>query len=254
MKRVERRGTLESQQLAAQQQQQMQTRMSQSQIPISTPQQSSDRSLQRSDTIANTQTPLGPSSYSQAKLESFHQPNQRVHTASSTASFNKANSRQAPTPPAIAALHDKEDDEDNDPEQLPTSNVGRGTRTRNAAPNTHGRASPKNGRLTSLTGNGNGHHAKKSSLSTSSKPSGSPRMEVETDEMDADADADADAEAEAEILHAVDAANALELEAENADGDGEAEEDAELLEAVDAAEANSSSSQSGERNWTKAEA
>ncbi|KAF9523220.1 hypothetical protein CPB83DRAFT_898959 [Crepidotus variabilis] len=258
MKRVERRGTLESQQLAAQQQQQQQQQQfqprvnSHAQIPVSS--QGSDRPIQRSDTILTAQASLGPSTFP-SKSDLAHQPSQRASHASSGAVPNKSTSRH-PSPPAIAAIREQDDEEDeNDPDQLPTSNVGRGTRSRKASSNTQSRSNSHNGRTVVATGNGNGNgvHTKKSSLSTASKPSVSPKLDMEVDEMDADADADAEAEAEAEILHAVDVAHPLDLESENVDGEGEADEDAELLEAVDAAEANSSSSHGGERSWMKAE-
>ena len=252
MKRVERRGTLESQQqlqnLAVQQvqQQQYQPRAtSQAQLPLS---QGSDRSIQRSDTLITNQSSHGPASFVQ-RDDSTPQ-----HTSSRTSTVHvspaKASSRQAPTPPSIAALREQNDDEDeeHDPDQLPTSNVGRG----GGVSAGHSRSNSRNGR----GGGTNGASAKRSSLGTAPATRGSisPSREMEVDEMDADADADAEAEAEAEIMGAIDAA-----EGEEGDGDGEgemeadADAEAELLEAVDAAEANSSSSHGGERGWLKAE-
>ena len=111
MKRVERRGTLESAQLAAQQAQQAQQQAQQqqqqqqfqprsnshAQIPASS--QGSDRSLGRSDTLLTNQTSVGPASFAQGKGEA--------------GAKGGAGSRHAPTPPAIAALRgDQEEDEE----------------------------------------------------------------------------------------------------------------------------------------------
>src|SRR6266545_3941108 len=206
MKRVERRGTLETQQLqnaAALQQHFPPRNASHLQPP-------SQGSIQRSDTLITNQGSLGPSSFNQLKTEKEEGSHQHSRTSTNnqggSTSSTKNSSRHAPTPPAIASLREQDDDEDNeDPEQLPTSNVGRGLGSLGRAAHTktaHSRPNSRNGR-----GNGNGNvAAKKSSLSTTSRPSVSPRTgDVDMDEMDADADADADAE----LLEAVDAAEAI---------------------------------------------
>lgn len=220
MKRVERRGTLENQQLQNAASQQFQPRpTSHAQAPSGS--QGSDRSIQRSDTVLVHQSSLGPSSFTQPRLEREA----------------GKNSRHAPTPPAIAALREQDDDErdDENDEQAPISNVGRGS-GRVAASTTQSRSNSRNGK-----GNGNGN-IKKLGLATANRPSNSPATgDADVDEMDADADADAEADAETEMLGAADG-----------DGDADADADAELLEAVDAAEA-SGSSHSGERSWLKSE-
>lgn len=259
MKRVERRGTLESQQLqnAAALQQHFQPRTAQPQVPFSS--QGADRSIQRSDTLLASQGSLGPASFTQRseRDEGSHQQfNHRTSTGNpSSTSSGKGVSRQVPTPPAIAALREQDDDEhddDNeDADQLPISNVGRGGRRVARASTAHSRSSSRNGR-----GNGNGKvgATKKSALSKTSRASVSPRGgDIDVEEMDADADADADVDAEAEILGAAGAPRAVETEAGNAEGDADADAEAELFEAVDAAEAISSSSHGGDRSWMKAE-
>ncbi|KAF8972018.1 hypothetical protein BDZ97DRAFT_1008045 [Flammula alnicola] len=291
MKRVERRGTLENQQqlanLAIQQQQQQQQQQqhqprstSHAQLPLS---QGSDRSIHRTDTILTHQASHGPASFrtdrdrdeslhtasSQSQSQSQSQLRGNATTASSsitTASSTAAKLRQQPTPPSIASLREQHDDDDNepenahepddhDPEQIPTSNVGRGG---SSAVKSRSNSSSRNGRARPASGaegtNGVGGPAKRSPLAGSGagvrgSGSGSPHNEAPTDEMDADADADAEAEAEAEILGAVDAAD----EDGDGDGEGDADAEAELFEAVDAAEANSSSSHNGDRTGRRSQ-
>jgi hypothetical protein len=255
MKRVERRGTLESQQLqnAAALQQHFQPRTAQPQVPLSS--QGADRSIQRSDTLLTSQGSLGPASFTQ-RSEREEQFNHRTSTGNPSSTSGKGVSRQVPTPPAIAALREQDDDEhddDNeDADQLPISNVGRGgLRVVRTSTTAQSRSSSRNGR-----GNGNGNvvATKKSALSNTSRPSVSPRGgDIDVEEMDADADADADLDAEAEILGAAGAPRAVETDAGNTEGDGDADAEAELFEAVDAAEAISSSSHGNDRSWMKAE-
>ncbi|PPQ74085.1 hypothetical protein CVT26_006487 [Gymnopilus dilepis] len=280
MKRVERRGTLENQQqqqLAALQAQQRAA--SHSQLPLS---ETSDRNLHRSDTIL-TQTGSFVSSSNSTRDRNDLSSSSHVRSSHTSSSMHSAASpgkahRQQPSPPHIAALRDDDEDEeddrgrgdrDRDPEQLPTSNIGRGgsavrvhgagarSDSRNGRARSGARPTPPGGDSHSLAGVNGGSNTKRSPLGgNGARASISPRQ-ADGDEIDADADADAEAEAEAEILGAVDAAG----EADDVDGDGEGELDndgdadaeAELLEAVDAAEANSSSSHGGERSWTKAE-
>ena len=119
---------------------------------------------------------------------------------------------------------DEEDDDDErgrgdrDPEQLPTSNVGRGgsavrvhgatgrSDSRNGRARSGARPTPPGGDPHSLSGVNGGSNTKRSPLGgNGARASISPRQ-ADGDEIDADADADAEAEAEAEILGAVDAA------------------------------------------------
>ncbi|CAA7268752.1 unnamed protein product [Cyclocybe aegerita] len=255
MKRVERRGTLESQQqlqnLAIQQQQQYQPRTtSHAQLPLS---QGSDRSIQRTDTMLTNQASHGPGSFAQTP-HSHGQSHSTLRTSSTHPSVagspSKNHGRQAPTPPAIASLREQNEEEEegegeaeDDPDQLPTSNVGRGggrATTRNGRTRAAGRSTPLE------TANGSSTKRSPRGAGGTGRASIPPRMEMDVDEMDADADADAEADAEAEILGAV--AAALNDDGEG-DGEGDMEADgdadAELLEAVDAAEANSSSSHGG---------
>ncbi|KDR68174.1 hypothetical protein GALMADRAFT_1053011 [Galerina marginata CBS 339.88] len=267
MKRVERRGTLENQQqqqIATLQAQQLQPRTtSHAQLPLS---QGSDRSIHRSDTVLTQQTSFVSSRNDRErdKEDSLH-PLAHIrssHTSTPSSGSASKSHRQQPTPPQIAALreqHDDDDDIDGDPEQLPTSNVGRG---RAAVIKASSRSNSRNGRVrlgarpTPPVSEGvNGGRNKRSPLAPGAiRGSISPHE----DEMDADADADAEAEAEAEILGAVDASGDADEVDGDGDGDGDGEGDlendadaeAELLEAVDAAEANSnSSSHGGERSW-----
>jgi len=235
MKRVERRGTLENQQLQNAAMQQFQPRPTSLAQPVGP--QSSDRTIQRSDTLLINQPSLGPSSFTQPRLEQ-EGPHQRSSTGNPVSSGK--NSRHPPTPPAIASLRQDDDDEHDDEhdEQPPTSNVGRGS-GRAVAPSTvQSRSNSRNGR-----GNGNANaNAKKSGQATTNHSSNSPAAgDADVDEVDADADADAEADGEAE------------MGAADGDGDADADADAELLEAVDAAEA-SGSSHGGDRSWFKSEA
>ena len=234
MKRVERKGTLENQQLQNAAMQQFQPRPTHAQAAGGP--QNSDRTIQRSDTLLINQTSLGPSSFAQPRLEreeGLHQRSSGGHSGNA-ASAGK-NSRHAPTPPAIASLRDEDEEHDDEnEEQPPTSNVGRGS-GRAAAPST------VPSRSTSRNGRGNGS-AKKSGLGSTNRPSNSPAAgDADVDEVDADADADAEADGETEMMGA------------DGDVDADADADAELLEAVDAAEA-SGSSHGGERSWFKSEA
>ncbi|KAF8903662.1 hypothetical protein CPB84DRAFT_719920 [Gymnopilus junonius] len=268
MKRVERRGTLENQQqqqLAA-----LQARTaSHAQLPHS---EVPDRTIHRTDTILTQNASFVSSANStrdRADLShsstSSHLRSSHTNSSTSVASPGKPN-RQQPSPPLIAALKDDDDDEydgghrNRDPEQLPTSNVGRGgsavkghntagSRVRSGA-----RPTPPGDPHSALNGNG-GSNSKRSPLGGNGvRSSISPRHHETAEGDEVDADADADAETEAEILGAVDAAGEDDGEGEgDEENDGDADADAELLEAVDAAEANSSSSHGGERAWTKVE-
>ncbi|PPQ90587.1 hypothetical protein CVT25_006107 [Psilocybe cyanescens] len=279
MKRVERRGTLEQQQqqqvavLQAQQQQHQPRTNSHAQLPSS---QGSERSLNRSDTILTHQASHGPQTFAVSRNErdrdeSTHTSShlRSTHASNTTASFSKSQ-RHAPTPPSIASLREQHDDDDDDhadqerdPEQLPTSNIGRGGSAAAAAAAVNSRSDSRNGRIragakatpprTESTYPSGVTPAKRSGLHGSISPRG-----ADVDEMDADADADA--EAEAEILGAVDATGEDDDLDGEGDGDGEGDPendgdpDAELLEAVDAAEANSNaSSNGGDRSWLKSE-
>ena len=241
MKRVERRGTLENQQLQNAAMQQFQPRPT-SLAQVTGGPQSSDRTIQRSDTLLINQPSLGPSSFTQPRLEREEGPHQRSSTGNSGSTVSPGkNSRHPPTPPAIASIRDDDDEHDDEhDEQPPTSNVGRGS-GRAAASTVQSRSNSRNGR-----GNGNvSANTKKSGLSTTNRPSNSPTAgDADIDEVDADADADAEADGEAEMLGAADG---------DGDGDADADADAELLEAVDAAEA-SGSSHGGDRSWFKSEA
>lgn len=252
MKRVERRGTLESQQL--QNASTLQQHFPRTPQHVSSSSQGADRSIQRSDTLLASQSSLGPSSFTQRSEREEVSHQQFGHRTSignpSSNTSGKGVSRQPPTPPAITALREQDDDDDNeDADQLPISNIGRGGRRVLRTSTAHSRSSSRNGR-----GNGNGSlgATKKSALSNTGRPSVSPRGgDMDIEEMDADADADADVDAEAEILGAADAPRTLETETGNAEGDVDADAEAELFEAVDAAEAISSSSHGGDRSWMK---
>ena len=292
MKRVERRGTLESQQQQSTQQQQQQQQQQPQQLPSSASHpnlplsQGSDRFIQRSDTIL-TQAPFNPyppqrgtrsSSLTQSNIRSSLPNLNPSSTPPSAAQASaphstKHSSHQHPQspPPSIAALKEGQDDENNeqDLDQLPISNVGRGgsgapirSSSRNAR--VRGGSKPRpTPPVTRSSDNLEGTPNKKSPLGSSSNNAiGSVKSALEGEEMDADADADAEAEAEmeseaeAEILGAVAATSRNRTDEEGGDdGDGEADADAdaELLEAVDAAEANSSSSHGGERMRMKSE-
>ena len=237
MKRVERRGTLESQQQqtanqSTQQQQQQQQLPSTSNLP---PSQGSDRFIHRSDTILTHQPSHNPypqtNSHSLTRgrgtrSSSLTQSNIRsslstVNPSSASASApqvsvphsTKHSSHQHPQPPqspppSITALKEGQDDDNNvhDPDQLPISNVGRGG---SGAPI---RASSRNARVRGGSGprptppvtrssdnnNLDGTSNKKSPLGSSFAIGSGAKSGLEVDEMDADADADAEAEAELE--------------------------------------------------------
>ncbi|KIJ96325.1 hypothetical protein K443DRAFT_682397, partial [Laccaria amethystina LaAM-08-1] len=262
MKRVERRGTLDSQQQMAvmhqhQQQQQPSRGGSMSQPPLS---QGTDMVLTHH---GRTQAP--PRSL-------YSHPSHASHLRTPTVTQGGGASPNRSPLPSIAAFEEDEgeeedaeheceqehDGEDGDSEQLPLSNVGRGGRVGSKS-----RAGVKNNGATRGKGGagGGGRRSTPASGGGRSTPAvggrstpagrGTPSGAKTTPANKKSPLADAEAEAEAEILGAVEATGGGDQEMVDPDGDGDAE--AELLEAVDAAEANSSSSSSHGGRWMKEE-
>jgi hypothetical protein len=238
MKRVERRGTLESQQQqnanqSTQQQQQQQQHPSASHpnLPLS---QGSDRFIHRSDTILTHQPSHNPFSqnHSQSlargrgtRSSSVTQANIRSSLPSLNPSSASSNAAQVPVPqstkhsshhhpqppqsppPSITALKEGQDDDNNDqdPDQLPISNVGRGG---SGAPI---RSSSRNARVRGGSGPRPTPPVTRSSDNVSldgtpnkKSPLGSSNaigggVKSGLEVEEMDADADADAEAEAEL-------------------------------------------------------
>ena len=284
MKRVERRGTLESQQqqIANQSTQHQQHQLRSNSHPNLPLSQGSDRFIHRSDTVLTHQPSHNPYSQPQSQSQARDRDtSSSVTLRSSLPSLDPSSSASAPAsaaqvsvpqstkhsshqrpqppqspPPSITALKEGQDDENNDhdPDQLPISNVGRGggvpirSSSRNAR--IRGGSGPRPTPPVTRSSDNVTHDGtpnKKSPLGSSDK-SGLP---MEVDEIDADGDADAESEAD-EILGAV-AATSRNRTDDERDGEADADADAELLEAVDAAEANSSSSHGGERMRMKSE-
>ena len=265
MKRVERRGTLESQSLAAHIHHQPAAihpsgapqaapgAVTNGRLPTS---QGSDRSVHRSDTIPvhHSQSRYGPgstqiisqSSYSRHdRYDRDHDPRSPYHESSYT---NSRSSHRGPTPPGIATLpgsSTQEDDGvyDDRPPRSRGSNDGRDVvRTHKpSAPSVNGHAT-----ASSRSASNSPTLNAKGATSTRGSPRGSDGKSKSSDLMDVDADGeevDADAEADADVDADADEADA------DADADPEADADAELLEAVDAAEANNAT----DEEWLKKE-
>ncbi|TFK34329.1 hypothetical protein BDQ12DRAFT_689856 [Crucibulum laeve] len=261
MKRVERRGTLESQQLQQQQLAAAHTQGSLS-IPMQQQQQLAAQQQQQHQQRPSHSTPAHPhgihrtdtilthsgdrdrasqgSQMSYARGEELGgagngggggggvgvatQPTSSLRTIVH-GSGKPTSSRVHSPPPAIAHLREMRDEED----QLPTSNVRGG--------GGGGRAASRNGRPTSTNGNGSGNGApapttssspqKRSPLSNG-RPSTSPGQ-MEVDETDADADADADADdIDETLMKAVGGDDERGMEV---DGEGEVVLKEELLDA-----------------------
>ncbi|KAI0766222.1 hypothetical protein BD413DRAFT_680168 [Trametes elegans] len=276
MKRVERRGTLDSQNLAAQ------MHHAPAAIHPSGAHQAApggltngriggtSNSIHRNDTMhihpSSQSRALGPSgthiiSSSGSSPQSYarHDRDREYdHPPSPPHSHYSSGSRPAqrspPTPPYIATLPGSSaNDDDAHYDDPPRS---RGSRATSREPRAHGHGHAHKSSIASL----NGHHSADgsgSSRSASHSPTaksggpgasagGSPRgsgskSKSSSELMDVDADgeevdADADADAEADDADA------------DADADPEADADAELLEAVDAAEANHA-----DEEWLKKE-
>ncbi|RDB30421.1 hypothetical protein Hypma_007014 [Hypsizygus marmoreus] len=254
MKRVERRGTLETQQL---QQQQLAANASTAHVPPHRNSQSQSQPIHRTDTM-----PAHASQSQHARGEDNSQytsprppPTTSNAQAGNTASPRPTGTRPPPSPPPIAAIGIAGMHED----QIPTSAIGRGSEAAAAAAATRGsRASSRNGFAGSggagrEGGRGTPVGTKKASPlgAGGGKPGRSPAGAMD---VDADGEAEVDAEAEAEIEGLVTEEDRRGRSGDDAEGEGEGEEmdvdadaEADLLEAVDAAEANSVSSGGGRR-------
>lgn len=263
MKRVERRGTLDSQHLqgpvhntptavhpsaAAMQHPPTNGRNSQH-----LSQQSSERSIHRSDTLPSSHISsgraLGPSgthiiqnnSYARHERE---EPRTRPASPPSNAVPSRAGNRsRPPTPPYIATLpggsgglsaNDGEDSS-NEVERVVTRKSN--AHVDSPEPIASRSQSSTNGHVRRTSGsvsplhpaNGSPHPRRESPRGADESPSAVGARSKGT-AMDVDADADADADAEADV----------DADAE-IDAEADADADAELLEAVDAAEANNAS-------------
>jgi hypothetical protein len=238
MKRVERRGTLESQQqqIANQSTQQQQHQLRSTSHPNLSLSQGSDRFIHRSDTILTHQPSRNTFSQSQPQQLARERDTSSSHTQSNIRSSlsnlnppssapasaaqvtaphsTKHSSHQHPQPPLsppppIAAIKEgpDDDDDDHDPDQLPISNVGRGGGTSGAPI----RSSSRNARVrggskprptppvTRSSENIDGTPNKKSPLGSSLANGGGVKSGLPMEVDEMDADADADAEAEAEL-------------------------------------------------------
>ena len=276
MKRVERRGTLESQQpqvanQSAQQQQQHQPRSSSNlTLPVS---QGSDPSIHRSDMILMHQPSNNPSSFSQSQsardrdASSSHtqsnicsslstlSPSSSASTAPISAPHPTKDSSHRPPPlpqsppPYIAALKEEPQDNDEhhlDPDQLPISDIGRGGGGSGApgrsssriahVRGTGSRPTPPITRSSDDTPTLNGIPKKKSLLGFSLAIAAGVESESPSIKMEVD-EMDADADGEEDYR------NGMDGEEEGGE-QTETDADADFLEAVDAAETNTSSSSS----------
>ncbi|RDB14976.1 hypothetical protein Hypma_016162 [Hypsizygus marmoreus] len=195
MKRVERRGTLETQQL---QQQQLAANASTTHVPPHRNSQSQSQSqpIHRTDTM-----PAHASQSQHARVEDTSQytsprppPTTSNAQVGNTASPRPTGTRPPPSPPPIAAIgigmHEAE---------IPTSAIGRGT----------GRGTPVGTKKASPLGAGGG------------KPGRSPAGAMD---VDADGEAEVDAEAEAEIEGLVTGEGGRGRSGDDAEGEGEGEE------------------------------
>lgn len=269
MKRVERRGTLDSQQnasnasiasLQAQSQQQTSHATSHPRNAHSfSLSQSSDRPIHRSDTLPTHQShQLGPGGTHLSFSHSDRNRDREESVLRTALSHSSSKSLRAPpSPPTIAILAD-------DTASGPTGRGGSTSRAQSRSNSRNGRrqSRPASHGLTPPIAsdiNGAGSPSKRSPFGSehsnggkkgSKRTSASPvRVEVEGEVMETDADADADAEVDAEV----EAASGAAAEgAAGVDGDADADAEAELLEAVDAAEANSNGSSAG-GTWLKSE-
>jgi hypothetical protein len=262
MKRVERRGTLEHHQHVQQQASNLSMPTVASPLPIRrssshtrnvpvTHSQSSDRSVQRSDTVIVTTTSTTASGSGRVGPGSTHiisspQPSYIQLGRSSPAT--KVPRAAPPSPPSITTLNDGEADvADREDSARP---IGPGSRVDSRSSSMDDRrvagAAPRPGTAPPAQEEANGTTgspptivpSKRSPLSSEQSPSigskskhGSPQ----TTGGDVDADVDVDAEAEPDVI--ADVSMGAEVDV---DADAEADADAELMEAVDAAEANSS--------------
>lgn len=239
MKRVERRGTLESQQQQIANQSTQQHQLRSTSHPNLPPPQSSDRFIHRSDTVLTHQPSHNPFSQSQSQSHSQSSRDRDTSSSSHTQSnirsslsnvnpsssasasaaqasvphSTKQSSQQRPhpppsPPPSITALKEGQDDvaDDHDLDQLPISNVGRG----GGGSGTPIRSSSRNPRVRGGSGPRHTPPVTRSSDNVVN-PDGTPNKKsplaigggVKSGspmEVDEmDADADADAEAEAEL-------------------------------------------------------
>ncbi|OCH85157.1 hypothetical protein OBBRIDRAFT_807738 [Obba rivulosa] len=249
MKRVERRGTLDSQHLTHPG---LAHHMSHSQPAAVHPSShhsssmlngrlpsSSDRSIHRQDTLplthpsSQSRVTLGPAGTHIIPTSSFrHERESDPHTrpASPHGAYSRSGAPRAPTPPYIATLPGSSVDEDMyDAERAARHKV----RSRvQSISRSHSRERRSNGHVSSVSPpmRTNGVAAGSPRGSVSSRGSGSGTKSRSDVDADADADADADVDADADM-------------------DAEAEAEAELLEAVDAAEANNAT----DEEWLKKE-
>ncbi|KAI1790672.1 hypothetical protein LXA43DRAFT_1083153 [Ganoderma leucocontextum] len=276
MKRVERRGTLDSQNMAAMHHQPAAIH------PSGAPQAApgsltngrisgSDRHVHRTDTIqahpsSQSQSRLGPSGthllsgsqsgYVRHERDRDHDRDRDQGASSYHHSYSASRSSQrGPTPPGIAILPGSSANED---EGAYDGRAHHRSRDRDRDPaHAHGAAAPPHGVNGHISSSRSASHSptlnsrSAAGAPTSASARGSPRgsdgksksssdlMDVDADGEEVDADADGDAEADADG----DEADA------DAEADPEADADAELLEAVDAAEANNAT----DEEWLKKE-
>ena len=261
MKRVERRGTLDSQNLAAQMHHHQPAAIHPSGAPQAAPGSLSngrlggDRSIHRTDTM-----PVHPSQQSQSRLgpggtqilssqQSYgrHDPHDRDphspyhHSQSSYSQSHSRSSQRGPTPPGIATLPGSSaDGQEYDPRPPRSRDSQQQQRLGPGASLNGHRSGSGSGSSRSATHS----PAMRGAVAAAGKNgSGSPRgskssdVDADGEEVDADADADADAD---EVDADADA---------DPEGETEADADAELLEAVDAAEANAAT----DEEWLKKE-
>ncbi len=267
MKRVERRGTLDSQNMAALHHQP--AAIHPSGAPQAAPgsltngrMSGSDRHVHRTDTIqahpsSQSQSRLGPSGthilsgpqsgYVRHERDRDHDRDQGASSYHPSYGTSRS-SQRGPTPPGIATLPGSSANEDDGAydDRAHRARVahahsiaaqhgvgvnGHGSsRSASHSPTLHSR---------SAVGAPNSTSARGSPRGSDGKSKSSDLMDVDADGEEVDADADGDAEADADA----DEADA------DADADPEADADAELLEAVDAAEANNAT----DEEWLKKE-
>ncbi|EJF59981.1 hypothetical protein DICSQDRAFT_155961 [Dichomitus squalens LYAD-421 SS1] len=264
MKRVERRGTLESQNMAAMQHPPPAVHPSgvHQAPPGSLP---NGRVPHRTDTLqvhpsSQSQSRLGPSgthllSSSQGGYSRHDRDHDRERERGASSPYHHSYttsraSHRGPTPPGIATLPGSSANEDDGSyddhrrrERDPAAHSHSHSHSHRAAPpsvNGHGssRSASHSPALKPRAGSGGAGAVPQNATSprgSDGKSKSSDLMDVDADGEEVDADADADAEAD-------------EADAE-ADADPEADADAELLEAVDAAEANNAT----DEEWLKKE-
>ncbi|TFK82304.1 hypothetical protein K466DRAFT_648057 [Polyporus arcularius HHB13444] len=273
MKRVERRGTLDSQNLAAQMHHHQPAAIHPSGAAQAAPgsmsngrvaaSQGSDRSIHRTDTMpvhpsqSQLQSRLGPSgthvlasqsSYGRHEHHDRERERERerdrdrdrdLHSPyrQSQSSYSQSRSSQrGPTPPGIATLPGSSADV-HEYERPPRSRDSQQQQQQQhrSGPGANGHASRSGSGSSRSASHSPAMRAVGKHASGSGSGSGSPKS---SELMDVDADGEeVDADAEADEVDA-DADADVDAEADPADPEADADAEAELLEAVDAAEAN----------------